>query len=264
VPVRSPRHTGIDAGRFLPFGDDADLPPDQREEDARSACFEFEVPAETWVPGRPRVSLRLTSASPGSQAIARPCDVTPDGASALVTRGALNLSARRGRDQTVPRNPGATESVVFDLSGIGYTFSAGHRIRLSVSSAHWPWIWPQPDSAADFALDPIGSTLELPVRTREPDRSIVFGEPEEAEPLGAADSETLDEPRPQRLVVRDVAAGTWRLEVNPRHGGTRVYPDGLEQTEDARPADGTARHEQGLQKREFTLAGPSAHHRTRP
>jgi hypothetical protein len=44
---------------------------------------------------------------------------------------------------------------------------------------------------------------------------------------------TLDEPRPERLVVRDVAKGEWRLEVGPRYGGTRVHPDGLEFTEDA-------------------------------
>ncbi|MGW1704661.1 CocE/NonD family hydrolase [Streptomyces sp. NPDC002206] len=43
---------------------------------------------------------------------------------------------------------------------------------------------------------------------------------------------TLDEPRPERLVVRDVAKGEWRLEVDPRYGGTRVHPDGLEFTED--------------------------------
>ena len=33
--------------------------------------------------------------------------------------------------------------------------------------------------------------------------------------------------------VRDVAKGEWRLEVDPRYGGTRVYPDGLEFTEEA-------------------------------
>lgn len=34
VLVRSPIHTGLDADRFFPFANDADLPPDQREEDA--------------------------------------------------------------------------------------------------------------------------------------------------------------------------------------------------------------------------------------
>ncbi|MET7483088.1 CocE/NonD family hydrolase [Streptomyces sp. NPDC005538] len=238
VIVRSPMHTGVDAGRFFPFGNDADLPPDQRDEDARSACFEFEVPDETWVLGRPRVRLRLTCEVPRGQVIARLCDVAPDGSSTLVTRGVLNLSARHGRDRAVPWTPGATEDVTFELNGIGYAVPPGHRIRLAVSSAYWPWIWPQPESAAGFTLDPEGSALELPVREREltdylRTDDIRFEEPEEAEPLGVSQPVTLDEPRPERLVVRDVAKGEWRLEVDPRYGGTRVYPDGLEFTEDA-------------------------------
>jgi putative CocE/NonD family hydrolase len=240
--VRSPQHTGVDAGRFLPFGNDADLPPDQREEDARSVCFDFEVGEETWVLGRPGVRLRLTSEAPRGQVVARVCDVAPDGSSTLVTRGVLNLSARRGRDRAVPWEPGATEEVAFELNGIGHAFPPGHRIRLAVSSAYWPWIWPQPDSAAGFTLEPAGSFLELPVRARDADQPpIRFEEPEQSETLGvtrgvAADGwspVTLDEPRPERLVVRDVAKGEWRLEVDPRYGGTRVYPDGLEFTEDA-------------------------------
>ncbi|MEV6478511.1 CocE/NonD family hydrolase [Streptomyces sp. NPDC051576] len=238
VIVRSPMHTGVDAGRFFPFGNDADLPPDQRDEDARSACFQFEVPDETWVLGRPRVRLRLTCPVPRGQVIARLCDVAPDGSSTLVTRGVLNLSARHGRDRAVPWTPGATEDVTFELNGIGYAVPPGHRIRLAVSSAYWPWIWPQPESAAGFTLDPEGSALELPVREREltddlRTDDIRFEEPEEAEPLGVSQPVTLDEPRPERLVVRDVAKGEWRLEVDPRYGGTRVYPDGLEFTEDA-------------------------------
>jgi hypothetical protein len=138
LPVRSPQHTGVDAGRLFPSGDDAGLPPDQREEDTRSACFEFEAPEETWVLGRPRVNLRLTSASPRSQVIARLCDVAPDGASTLATRGALNLSARRGPDRAVPWEPGTTENVVFDLNAIGHAFPVGHRIRLGLSSAYRP------------------------------------------------------------------------------------------------------------------------------
>ncbi|WP_262063718.1 CocE/NonD family hydrolase [Streptomyces sp. STR69] len=233
VLVRSPMHTGVDAGRFFPFGNDADLPPDQRDEDARSACFEFEVPAETWVLGRPRVRLRLTSEVERGQVIARLCDVAPDGSSTLVTRGVLNLSARHGRDRAVPWTPGATEDVTFELNGIGHAFPPGHRIRLAVSSAYWPWIWPQPGSGAGFTLDPEGSAMELPVRERELTGDIRFDEPEEAAPIGVNHAATLDEPRPERLVVRDVAKGEWRLEVDPRYGGTRVYPDGLEFTEDA-------------------------------
>ncbi|MGX1271699.1 hypothetical protein RKD18_004893 [Streptomyces phaeoluteigriseus] len=44
---------------------------------------------------------------------------------------------------------------------------------------------------------------------------------------------TLDEPRPERLLVPDASGNGWRLEVVPPDAGTRVYPDGLEYTEDA-------------------------------
>ncbi|MFF0081152.1 CocE/NonD family hydrolase [Streptomyces canus] len=234
VLVRSPQHTGVDAGRFFPFGNEADLPPDQREEDARSACFEFAVGEETWALGRPRVRLRVTSEVSRGQVVARLCDVAPDGSSTLVTRGVLNLSARHGRDRAVPWEPGATQEVSFELNGIGHAFPPGHRIRLAVSSAYWPWIWPQPGSQAGFTLEPSGSFLELPVRAREAASDIAFEEPEQSEPLGVSHPATFDEPRPERLVVRDVAKGEWRLEVDPRYGGTRVHPDGLEFTEDAR------------------------------
>ncbi|MEU5714734.1 CocE/NonD family hydrolase [Streptomyces sp. NPDC020403] len=231
--VRSPQQTGLDAGRFLPLGNEADLPPDQRDEDAKSVCFEFPVeggPIE--ILGRPRVTLRVRMDVPRGQAVARLCDVAPDGASTLVTRGVLNLSARHGRDRSDDWPAGGTEDVSFELDGIGYTFPRGHRIRLAVSSAYWPWVWPQAGSAG-FTLEADGSLVELPVRRHTEDPGITFGAPEQAEPLGVAVPATLDGQRPERLVVRDVAAGEWRLEVDPRYGGTHVHPDGLEFTEDA-------------------------------
>ncbi|MEU7648414.1 CocE/NonD family hydrolase [Streptomyces huasconensis] len=230
--VNSPQQTGLDAGRPCPFGNDADLPPDQRDEDAKSACFEFEVPSEVRILGRPKVTLRLRMDVPFGQAIARLCDIAPDGSSTLVTRGVLNLSARHGRDRADAWPLGVTEDVTFELDGIGHTFPPGHRVRLAVSSAYWPWIWPQADTAG-FTLEPLGSSLELPVRAGGLDPAITFEPPEHSEPLGVACPATLDEERPERLVVRDVAKGEWRLEVDPRYGGTRVYPDGLESTEDA-------------------------------
>ncbi|CAM5252646.1 peptidase S15 [Streptomyces spiroverticillatus] len=232
VVVDSPMHTGLDAGRFFPFGNDSDLPPDQRDEDAKSASFDFPVTdAPIEILGRAKVRLRLTMDVPQGQAIARVCDVAPDGSSTLVTRGVLNLSARNGRDRADAWQPGATEEVTFELNGIGHTFPPGHRVRLSVSSAYWPWIWPQAGSAG-FVLDPAGSSLELPVRTHTEHPEIRFEAPEQSPPLNVEFPANPDE-RPERLVVRDVAKGEWKLEVDPRYGGTRIYPDGLEFTEDA-------------------------------
>ncbi|MFF3172781.1 CocE/NonD family hydrolase [Streptomyces sp. NPDC057900] len=231
--VDSPQQTGVDAGRFFPFGNDADLPPDQRDEDAKSVSFEFPVEdAPIEILGRPRVRLRIRMDVPRGQAVARLCDVAPDGSSTLVTRGVLNLAARHGRDRADDWPAGATEDVTFELNGIGHTFPPGHRIRLAVSSSYWPWIWPQAGSKG-FTLDAEGSFVELPVRRHTEDPAIHFEEPEQSEPLGVVYPATLDEQRPERLVIRDVAKGEWRMEVDPRYGGTRVYPDGLEFTEDA-------------------------------
>jgi len=241
VQVASPQHTGVDAGRFFPFGNDADLPPDQREEDGRSVCFDSAPLARRIeILGNARVRLRLSSLGTRGQVIARLCDVAPDGSSTLVTRGVLNLLSRHGRDRTAPWTPGATEDVRFDLVGIAHAFPLGHRLRLAVSSAYWPWIWPHPGSAAGFTVDPDGSALVLPVR--HPDRApvhdadrapITFAEPEQAPPLAVEYADPADL-GPERTVTRDVATGTWTLDVDPRYGGTRVYPDGLEFSEDAR------------------------------
>lgn len=231
--VDSPQQTGVDAGRFFPFGNDADLPPDQRDEDAKSVSFEFPVEdAPIEILGRPRVRLRIRMDVTRGQAIARLCDVAPDGSSTLVTRGVLNLAARHGRDRAQDWPAGSTEDVTFELNGIGHTFPPGHRIRLAVSSSYWPWIWPQAGSKG-FTLDAEGSFVELPVRRHTEDPAIHFEEPEQSEPLGVVYPATLDEQRPERLVIRDVAKGEWRMEVDPRYGGTRIYPDGLEFTEDA-------------------------------
>ncbi|MGW0464433.1 CocE/NonD family hydrolase [Streptomyces sp. NPDC003027] len=233
VLVRSPQRTGLDAGRFRPLGNDADLPPDQRAEDAHSACFDFAVPQDggpVEILGRPRVSLSLRPGAATGQVIARLCDVAPDGSSTLVTRGALNFSARHGDDRAVPARAGVSEEHVFELNGIGHAFPPGHRVRLAVSSTYWPWIWPRPD-AAGFTLDPAASHLILPVRRPTSD-AVRWDEPEQSAPLGVSVPATLEEPRPERLLVRDVAKGEWRLEVDPRYGGTRLYPDGLECGED--------------------------------
>ncbi|MEU0396369.1 CocE/NonD family hydrolase [Streptomyces sp. NPDC006208] len=232
VVVDSPQHTGMDAGRFRPLGQDADLPPDQRAEDARSACFEFPVGDEAIeVLGRPRVTLRLRLDVPYGQAVARICDIAPDGAATLVSRGVLDLAARHGRDRAEKWPPGATEEVSFELGAMGHGFPPGHRIRLAVSSAYWPWVWPRA-GAAGFTLDPDGSRLELPVREPAAD-TIAFDEPEHAEPLGVSVPATLDAQPPPLLVTRDVAEGEWRMECDPCPRGTQVFPDGLELTEQA-------------------------------
>ncbi|MGF1426041.1 CocE/NonD family hydrolase [Kitasatospora sp. LaBMicrA B282] len=236
VPVRSPQHTGIDAGRPLPHGTATDLPGEQRAEDGRSVCFDSAPLAERLeVLGRPAVRLRLRCAVPRALVVARLCAVAPDGSSTLVTRGALNLAARHGREVAVPWEPGAVGEVEFELGAAGFAFPPGHRIRLALSSAYWPWLWPAPDPEG-FAVDPGPSVLTLPVRHLAADvgrAPVDFAEPEQAEPLAVRHSAD-PAADPARLTVHDAAAEQWRLELNPRPAGTLTFPDGLALTEQAR------------------------------
>ena len=51
---------GVAAGRWFSFGDGADLPSDQRPDDALSACFDAApVAVETALVGSPRVTVTL-------------------------------------------------------------------------------------------------------------------------------------------------------------------------------------------------------------
>ncbi|WP_460510482.1 CocE/NonD family hydrolase [Frigoribacterium salinisoli] len=232
VVVRSPQSTGLDAGRFFPFGNATDLPPDQRAEDGRSVCFDLPLDEPLDVLGSVLVDLALTSDVAHAHVIVRLCDVAPDGSSTLVTRGVLNLDSRHGRDRADALEPGVEQEVRVALVSTGHSFPAGHRLRIAVSSAYWPWVWPHPEEAT-LTLVPERSTVTLPTWTRTTDDGVTFEPPEHAEPLAIRrlpSGSTL----PQRGVAHDVETGEWVLEVDPGYGGGREYPDGLVFTEDSR------------------------------
>lgn len=248
--VHSPQHTGADAGRFFPFGNATDLPPDQRAEDGRSVCIDLPpAPDPVGILGNPRVCLRLRADAAEANIIARLCDVAPDGSSTLVTRGVLNLNKREGMDKAVPMPVGQYLEVEFDMVGIGYVFAPGHTIRLALSSNYWPWIWPPPgDPALEIAL--AASTLELPVLGADAaalatDSGLIegvgFGEPEQSPRLAVDylenDGGKIDPAfvaGSQRSVSHEVETGQWVLDVDPGYGGSRRYPDGLVFTEYSR------------------------------
>jgi hypothetical protein len=233
VTVRAPQHTGIDAGRFFPYGNPADLPPDQRAEDGQSITFSTgELAGPVEVLGHPRARLRLRAGASGN-VIVRLCDIAPDGSSTLVTRGCLNLARRDGMSRSVPPLE-ADETVEIPMSAIAWLFPPGHRIRLAVSDAYWPWVWPQPYGGDPLVLEPGDSELIVPVRDRgAPSEPVRFEPPEQAPPLDVTTEDPPGEPSPEREVRYFPQAGEWRLIVNPNYAGTRTFPDGLRKSEQA-------------------------------
>ncbi|MBM7412435.1 putative CocE/NonD family hydrolase [Clavibacter michiganensis] len=232
VVVRSPQRTGLDAGRFFPFGNATDLPPDQRAEDGLSVCFDLLLDEPLDVLGNVLVDLAVTSDLPDANLVVRLCDVAPDGASTLVTRGALNLNSRIDRSRNDPMVPGSEQVVRVALVSTGHAFPAGHRLRIAVSSAYWPWIWPHAREAT-LVVAPSRSAVTLPVWTRAEDDGVRFEEAERSTPI-AIERIPDDSGLPERSVSHDVATGEWTLDVDPGYGGSRIYPDGLVFTESSR------------------------------
>lgn len=233
VQVRSPWATGQDAGRFFPFGNAADLPPDQRAEDGRSVCIDIPVHDEPLdLLGRAVVRLRLNSTHDRGHVIVRLCDVAPDGSSTLVTRGVLNLLKRDGMDSVAPLVPEEDVDVEVPLVAVGYRFPPGHRIRVALSNHYWPWVWPH--SVEDtLEVDLAASSAVLPLAA--PDAvSVEFGPAVHARPITITSPDDAGDPVPPRVIRHDVALGETTVEVDPGYGGTRGYPDGLQVLESAR------------------------------
>ena len=232
VPLAAPEHCGVDAGRYFPFGNPSDLPPDQREEDGRSVCFD-QPPATSPVAvlGQPVARLRLL-ADGAANVVVRLCDVAPDGSSTLVTRGCLDLRRREGMDRTVDVAVGSQIEVAVPMVAIGYVVPVGHRLRLAVTTAYWPWVWPYPVRAG-VRLDPAGSSLSLPVRIPgSPEGDVHFQPTEQAPALPVVRRPAP--PGSERTVGHNPETLEWTLTVDPNYGGSRTYPDGLDFDEQIR------------------------------
>jgi uncharacterized protein len=142
------------------------LPDDQREDDARSLVYEWDA-QELELLGHPRVRLAVTSPAPVAYVSAKLCDVFPDGTSALVTRGILNLTHRTGHDAPEPVEPGVPIEVEIELEATSWIFEPGHRLRLSLAGTDWPNVWPPP-FAGSLEIDRASVALALPMLAGEP------------------------------------------------------------------------------------------------
>jgi putative CocE/NonD family hydrolase len=222
-----------DLGQWGGHGGPTEFPGDQRPEDGMSLTFDTSPLTEpVEMLGFPVARLELAVDRPLALVAVRLCDVWPDGASTLITRGLKNLTHRDSDEHPEPLVPGERYTFDITLNSIGYQVPAGHRLRLAVSPTYWPWAWPSPEPVT-LSLFSGGSTVRLPMWTEPGEHTppAHFAGPERApmpphEPLGGGSG---------REVRRDVATGTVEV-TSTGDAGHRLLDDGLEYREQERDA----------------------------
>ncbi|MGJ8546895.1 MAG: CocE/NonD family hydrolase [Sulfitobacter sp.] len=220
--VASPADTGANSGEYCAIWLGPEMPGDQRRDDAMSACFDTaELSADMDILGAPRITLSLAASHAQAQMAVRLNHIHPDGASTRITYGVLNLSHRAGSADPAPMPPGETQEITLDLDHIAYRVPRGHKLRIAISSAYWPLIWPAPQAAT---LSLSAGQIDIPQRPTSGADEVAFPPPQAAEPWKI---DTLREENHIRRQNTDMVSGVTTLEIEDDFGKVRDADHGL-------------------------------------
>ncbi|MDH3229256.1 MAG: CocE/NonD family hydrolase [Alphaproteobacteria bacterium] len=206
LEVQSPQATGVTAGSWCAMGSEGEMPIDQRPDDGRSLVFDgAPLEAALEIFGAPELHLVFDSDRPVAHVAVRLNDVFPDGTSARVTYGILNLTHRDSHEAPELLTPGRRYAAVVRLNDIAHAFAAENRIRVAISTAYWPMVWPEPEPVI-LGVHAGASRLVLPVRPdRAQDKTLRPFEAPESGPV--RHSTVLRNSTPRRSVERDLPTG---------------------------------------------------------
>lgn len=215
LSVSSPQTTGLNGGRLcVGIRQDMEQPADQRADDAGSLTFDtLPLTEDLALAGQVVATLSLRSDKPTAQVAVRVCDVHPDGSSTRISVGVLNLNHSDNHATFTQLDPDTWYSVEVALKHVAYKVPQGHRLRISISTAYWPLIWPSADHAT-LTLNPAKSMIEVPYReTWETE----FEPPVYDKPV-SYDGESLRAYDSQRMVHHDYKTGLVCLETRDDFG----------------------------------------------
>jgi len=219
----TPGRAGADELRYIPsIGVEAglwwgELLTDQRPVDAFSLTYDSApLPEDLTILGRPHALLNASASAPLADWFARLSDLAPDGSATLVAGAGLNGAQREATADPKALEPNQTYPLDIEMHLTSWTFPKGHRIRLAVSNALWPMIWPTPYPMTTTLQrgGETGSRLVLPLVAPSPYAVPQFAPPEPAEER--ADMKSAGFPWP----------GEWKTERNEVAGRAKVSWNG--------------------------------------
>jgi putative CocE/NonD family hydrolase len=213
---------GIEAGFWW-----GDFTTDQRPLDAYSLVYDS-APVEKDRPifGWPRVFLQASADAPLADWFARLSDVAPDGTVTMITGAGLSGAQRDSAANPTDLEPGRKYFLPIELHLTSWIFPPGHRIRLAISNALWPMIWPTPQAMTTelYLGGEQSARLELPVLPLEAPARPHYPAVEETPPLKGVSSTGDIWPPKDWTVTRDLMTGTTRVMWSGEDSGE--YPWG--------------------------------------
>lgn len=134
---------------------DPTLPHDQSGDDARSLCFTSVPLTEPMeLIGAPAATLEVSGSAVPLHLVVKLAAVAPNGRSTLITTGWTDL-AQHGK-------AGKTLRIELPLRATAYRLLPGERLRVAISCADFPRLWPTPFPAT-LSLAHGTSRISLPV-----------------------------------------------------------------------------------------------------
>jgi hypothetical protein len=200
---------GVEAGFWW-----GELLSDQRPVDAYSLTYDSPpLDEDVAMLGRAHVRLYASADAPLADWFVRLEDVAEDGRVTAITGAGLNGAQRQSTDRPEALVPGTEYRLDLDLYLSSWVWTKGHRIRVAVSNAQWPMLWPTPyPMTTTLRLGGLeGSSIALPVVPVHGQAPPPFAQPE---PI---------ETPPDITTTGDYAwPGTWNLERDEAAGRSTV------------------------------------------
>jgi hypothetical protein len=227
ITIATPQSVGSTSGAWCPYGMPGDLPTDQRSDDGMAVLFETPPLTERIeLLGAPVLTAEVSADQTNAFLVARLSLVAPDGAATRISYGVLNLTHRESHDEPSPLVPGQRYRIRLQLNDVGQAVPAGFRLRLALTNAYWPTIWPSPQRTA-VTLFTGESCLELPVRApRTEDANLrPFEESEGSPPL---ETVALRPPSRERRAEIDLTRGGVTVVSFKDRGAERILETGIE------------------------------------
>jgi putative CocE/NonD family hydrolase len=128
-------------------------PMDQRPIEGRRDVLLYTsdyLTEEVEATGPVKVVLFASSDAVDTDFVAKLVDVYPDGSSYNMAEGILRARYRDGVSKPALLTPGQAYRMEIDLVGTSVAFRKGHRIRVHVTSSHFPQFDRNPNTGAPF------------------------------------------------------------------------------------------------------------------